>query len=412
MCESYYGIDNAGPAVTNGGVYFTSEHTGWRVFGLDAATGAERFNLTTADTTSATQPAAAGGAVFFAALRGSKVHLVSLDAATGVTRWDVTVPGVKGVAAPPTVAGGSLFIMLDTGLHAFDAATGGVAWAQTNLSSCSNTVPFVDVGAGIVYSTRGRGAHPNQKGGVLALDVKTGTPKWAALPQVDNPWASPVTAGGHVFAGGFEATSGEGGGYYTGVVCECCCCGRPMILAAFERVAINALLLLSVCASASLRADGLDAGSGSLQWQRNLTNLGKTAPSGGGVYADAYAPILSQAFADGHVYVAGAMWNIFALDVATGAVAWRGETGMCGHLWMVPAVVAGVAGGAGMVYAGCDNGELFAFATTTGAQQWKYQGSPGFAARSPVVSDGRVFVGFNGVRGSTSVPDKLVVFAA
>ena len=99
------------------------------------------------------------------------------------------------------------------------------------------------------------------------------------------------------------------------------------------------------------------------------------------------------------------MWNIFALDAATGAVAWVGMTGVCGHMWMSPAATAKT------VYAGCDAGKLFAFAVSNGEQQWVYS-SPGFAARSPVVADGRVFVGFNGQRGTTSVPDKLVVLAS
>ena len=87
-CEAYYGIDNAGPVLddTAGSVYFTSEHTGWRVYALDAVTGAERWNVSTVDTTSATAPAVAGGSVFFGALRGGAVRLVSVNATTGRAR--------------------------------------------------------------------------------------------------------------------------------------------------------------------------------------------------------------------------------------------------------------------------------------------------------------------------------------
>lgn len=366
MCEVYYGIDNAGPVVTSDSVYFTSQHAGWRVFALEAATGSMRWNFTTSDTASATQPAVLGTGVFFAARRATSVHLVSIDTATGAPIWDVVLPGIKGVASPPTVAGNMLYIILDTGLHAFNAATGAVIWAQTNVTSCSNTVPVIDERAGIVYAARGKGQGPNQpgsqRGGVAALDIHTGKARWTAIPEVDNPWASPVLSNGQVFIGGFESNY-----YYTGVVYA------------------------------------LSAESGSLQWQRNLTN------SGSGTLGTSYAPILAQATAEGsdgvtRVFVAGAMWNLFALDVATGAVSWRGSTGSCGHLWMMPFVAEGT------VYAGCDNGELFAFDVTSGEQQWAYTDSPGWAARSPVEKDGRLFVGFNGRHGATTVPDKMVVF--
>eukprot|EP01043_Picozoa_sp_COSAG02_P071405 COSAG02_NODE_13035_length_1456_cov_17.156964_2_plen_350_part_00 len=347
--------------VEAGSVYFTSVHTGWRVFALDAATGIARWNFTTPDTSSATQPAVFGSGVFFAALRGKQVRLVNIDADTGAVIWDVHVPGIRGVAAPPTVADSTLYITLDTGLHAFNAATGAAIWAQTALTACSNTVPVVDTTASIVYAARGK-----SKNGVIALDARTGQPRWTALPQVDNPWASPVLADGQVFIGGFESNAAlPGGGYYTGLVYA------------------------------------LSAESGSLQWQRNLTH------SGGGT---SYAPILSQTTANGtdgvgRVFVAGAMSAIFALDVMTGVVSWRGPTGTCGHLWMTPYVDGKT------VYAGCDNGALFAFGVTSGEQQWVYRGSPGWAARSPVVADGRVFVGFNGQRGAATVPDKIIVFS-
>lgn len=349
--------------VQGGSVYFTSVHTGWRVFALDTTTGTARWNFTTPDTSSATQPAVLGRSVFFAALRGKQVHLVSIDAGTGAVIWDVGVPGIKGVAAPPTVAGSTLYITLDTGLHAFNAATGAAIWAQTDLTACSNTVPVVDTSAGIVYAARGK-----TKNGLVALDARTGRLHWTALPRVDNPWASPVLSGGQVFIAGFE-NDGKQSDYNTGLVYA------------------------------------LSADSGTLQWQRNLTDLGSgSAPIG------AYAPILSQATANGtdgvgRIFVAGAMWDLFALDVSTGTVSWRGSTGTCGHLWMTP-FVAGET-----VYAGCDNGTLFAFGVTSGKQKWVYTGSPGWAARSPVVADSRVFVGFNGQRGATTVPDKMVVFA-
>eukprot|EP01052_Picozoa_sp_SAG31_P013275 SAG31_NODE_795_length_12036_cov_28.879953_11_plen_58_part_00 len=49
--------------------------------------------------------------------------------------------------------------------------------------------------------------------------------------------------------------------------------------------------------------------------------------------------------------------------------------------------------------------------STSNDVEWKFTGSLGWAARSPVVADGRVFVGFNGRHDAGAVPDKMVVFA-
>ena len=144
----------------------------------------------------------------------------------------------------------------------------------------------------------------------------------------------------------------------------------------------------------------MDAGTGATWWKRNLTEAGLPPRS----FGANYAPLLAQSVVEGRVFVAGAMSLLFALDASSGAVLWSADTGECGHLWMVPAVANGT------VFAGCDNGTLFAFEVATGAQRWS-AAVPGFAARSPAVADGRVFVGFNGQHDAGS-SDKLVVYAA
>ena len=70
-CETYYGIDNAAPLVRNGTVFFVSEHSGWKLFALDAETGVHKWNVTASHSAQggATAPAAdaAGTMVVFAA---------------------------------------------------------------------------------------------------------------------------------------------------------------------------------------------------------------------------------------------------------------------------------------------------------------------------------------------------------
>ena len=71
---------------------------------------------------------------------------------------------------------------------------------------------------------------------------------------------------------------------------------------------------------------------------------------------------------------------------------------------MVPAVAGGT------VYTGCDAGQLFAFDAATGAKRWTYAASG--AVRSPVVKNGKIYVGVDARPHDKGDHDSLVVLEA
>jgi outer membrane protein assembly factor BamB len=104
--------------------------------------------------------------------------------ATLTSAWTAQVPGVNGrerLAAAPVVAGGRLFVVDPTAtVHAFDAATGTVAWRH-QIGESQRDGQRSRFGGGVsaegdaVYATSGRGD-------VVALDAATGAVRWTARP--------------------------------------------------------------------------------------------------------------------------------------------------------------------------------------------------------------------------------------
>jgi outer membrane protein assembly factor BamB len=348
-CQTYYGIDFAAPVLTPSSIIFMSEAKGWRTFAVDVATGVERWNVSFVGSTSATAPAVSDGAVYFAVLRASKVHLVCIDEATGRLRWDVVVPGAAYLYGPPSVAAGVVYIVLHDGLHTFSSSSGAQGWTATK-PGCSETTPTVV--DGVVYIAAGEGS------GVQTFDASTGKPGWTSPPDTSSPWATPVVHGGRVFSSGFN--NSDPNGYYTAIVY------------------------------------GLDSQTGKLDWKFDLAKFNPEPMT-------AYAP-LAPAVADGRLFVTGAMSTVYALDTSTGALLWN-ATNLCnGHLWAVAAVVNGT------VYVGCDEGTLYALAVTSGDLLWHFHTDAG-AARSPVVGDGRVFFGATPQRSGAG-KDALIALVA
>jgi len=110
-------------------------------------------------------------------------------------------------------------------------------------------------------------------------------------------------------------------------------------------------------------------------------------------YPDVYDVFLSSAaVSGGRVFFGSGDGRVYALDAATGALAWKHETGDVVHA--SPAVADGT------VYVGSWDGRLYALDAATGAQRWAYQAGvdplihnqQGFQSSAAVV-DGTVFVG-------------------
>ena len=336
-CDVYYGIDNAAPAFDSDRVYFASNHQGWYLYALEASTGQQIWKASYGVVTA---PAVGDKGVYFGAIQSDKARVVSIDKFTGKTIWDVEAVG-STVHAPPVVADDMVFIVLHEGLMVFNASTGKALWNASKYTSCSNTSP--QVADGVVFVAGGYG-----KNGIVALDAASGKLLWTTLTDIQNPWASPVIYDNMVFISGFKTN------YHTGTVY------------------------------------GVSKITGSIRWYQNLTALGqKTNP----LYTP-YAP-LAPAVANGRLFVGGAMGTLYALNTSTGGKIWDSDQAisddntkyMCeGHLWMVPAAASG------LVFAGCDAGNLYALDDTTGTIRWTYT-TAGHAVYSPVVINDTVLFG-------------------
>ena len=97
------------------------------------------------------------------------------------------------------------------------------------------------------------------------------------------------------------------------------------------------------------------------------------------------------------------MSTLFAIGLGDGKLVWHKSICGDGHLWMVPVVADGV------VYAGCDAGQMFALDAETGDKKWELHTKD--SPRSPVVANGKVYFGVTASRDETNVEKLLAVEA-
>ncbi|MCX6022689.1 MAG: PQQ-binding-like beta-propeller repeat protein [Chloroflexi bacterium] len=141
-------------------------------YGIDAATGAEKWRFK-AGNKIWSSPAAAKGVVYF----GSLDHKVyAFNVATGEKQWEFPVGGA--VPGSPLVADGTVYIgAADRNLYALDAATGAKKWSFA-AKNWFWTAPVLN--RGVLYAM----ALDHR---LYALDAATGQPKW------ETPFQAPAT---------------------------------------------------------------------------------------------------------------------------------------------------------------------------------------------------------------------------
>jgi outer membrane protein assembly factor BamB len=160
----------ASPAVAGRTAYVT---WGANVSALDAGSGRERWRFEAGGDT-ATSIAVADGTVYMALYTGP---LMALDAGSGVRRWEAPV-GSAGAAAgsvsPAVVPAGDLVLVrgMDQQVHAVEAVSGGLRWAQPD-----RTVDgaMADVGPVLAGDTVYCGA---DNGRIYAMDAALGDRRW------------------------------------------------------------------------------------------------------------------------------------------------------------------------------------------------------------------------------------------
>ncbi|MFL6681671.1 MAG: PQQ-binding-like beta-propeller repeat protein [Burkholderiaceae bacterium] len=228
-------------------------------------------------------------------------------------------------------------------------------------------------------------------GNVYAVDAASGRQRW--MTHTGGPVAStPAVSGGRVFAVSYDgrlyaldARSGE-------VLWKFATEGERR----FEARGLHGLQprnqtypdLYDVYLSSPLVVDGkvvfgsgdghvyaVDAASGRLAWK---------FATGDVVHA-------SPAYADGLVVVGSWDGKLYALDAASGAQRWAFQAGLDPLMHNQQGFQSSAAIADGSVFVGCRDGHLYAVDLRTGAPKWNVDTEGSWVNASPAVSQGRVY---------------------
>ena len=184
----------AAPAVADGRLFGGT--LGYDVYALDAATG-ERLWSTRTDGAVTAAPAYADGVVYVrawgnpvfvtgGAIANVRGMLYAFDAATGAERWRLTTDAAAD--SSPAIVDGVIYFGGGRAIYAVDAKDGSIRWrVETGLEVLSS--PGVVDGVVVV------GSHD---GSLYALDAATGDELWRF--ETDAPIASsPTVVGGAIY---------------------------------------------------------------------------------------------------------------------------------------------------------------------------------------------------------------------
>ncbi len=228
-------------------------------------------------------------------------------------------------------------------------------------------------------------------GNVYAVDAATGRQRWMA--RTGGPVAStPALAGERVFALSYDGRlyaldvrSGE-------VLWKFASEGERR----FEARGLHGMQprsqtfadMFDVYLSSPLVVDGrvyfgsgdghvyaVDAATGKLAWK---------FATGDVVHA-------SPAYADGLVVVGSWDGRLYALDATTGAQRWAYQAGVDALIHNQQGFQSSAAIAHGTVYVGCRDGHLYAIDLHTGAQKWNVDTEGSWVNASPAVAGGRVY---------------------
>jgi len=228
-------------------------------------------------------------------------------------------------------------------------------------------------------------------GNVYAVDAASGRQRWKAhtggpVPSTPAVWGDRVFAvsyDGRLYA--LDARSGE-------VLWKFATEGERR----FEAKGLHGLQprnqtfpdLYDVYLSSPLVVDGkvvfgsgdghvyaVDAASGKLAWK---------FATGDVVHA-------SPAFADGLIVIGSWDGRLYALDAATGAQRWAFQAGLDPLIHNQQGFQSSAAIADGRVFVGCRDGHLYALDLRTGAPQWNVDTEGSWVNASPAVAQGRVY---------------------
>lgn len=303
------------PAVADGVVYIGSNNG--KIYALDAATGAEKWNATIGTGYLMSSPAVTNGSVFIGS-DDSRVY--ALNATTGETVWDFLTGGE--VQTSPAVLNTIVYVGSDdTSLYALDALTGAKIWNTTAGAGIRSPA----VGGGVIAFLRA--------GQISALDAATGAFLWNVSTGY---WesSSPAIVNGIVYAGSdngkfsaLESMTGEEIWQFS-----------PGAAFSFSCPAVVGNYVYVAGGNASTgRVFALNRVTGEERWNITVSDHWITS---------------SASVANGTVYVGDGDNRLLALNAITGAPRWNFTTG--DWISSSPAVAHGI------VYVTSRDGRIFA----------------------------------------------------
>jgi outer membrane protein assembly factor BamB len=343
------GYVDSSPAVVNGTVYVGSNDD--NVYALNATTGALAWKYKTGGGVDSS-PAVAGGVVY---IGSEDDNVYALNATTGALVWKYTTGGE--VESSPAVTGGVVYVGSDNeNVYALNVSTGTLVW------NCTTEGPVYSspaVSNSVVYVSATAPTPQGQGGITYALNASTGTLVWNyTAPSYESlkgwitnsplvlddvvfviAWYEGPIPFGHVFA--LNASTGapiwsSGVGGYVGQS-DPAVAGGVIFIGTPPPVPFGYGYVFA-----------LNASTGTFLWQ----------------YASRNSTIFSPSIADGVILVGAGYeysisgvpfkkYRVLALNASTGSLVWSRTTG--GWVESPPAVANGV------VYAGSDDGKVYAF---------------------------------------------------
>jgi polyvinyl alcohol dehydrogenase (cytochrome) len=325
--------------------------------------------------------------------------LFRLDRADGTIEWKVdtdTNPYAQINASPVVVDG--LVLQGTAGFEnivkkpdytfrgsiaAYDAATGKQKWkfyttpndAKSGAGSGIWSTPAVDRKRGLLYVGTGQSLAPPTgplADSILAIDYKTGTLEWST--QFTYP---DVFSAGH--PGGKDADIGASPNLWTSN-------GRDLVGAGDKGGTFHAL----------------DRDTGKIVWETRLT---PGSAFGGQIGSSAFVDgklIATSNVGDPATNAPTDVTKVFALDPATGAIAWTAKP-FPGKVFAPVGAVPGVA------FVATDKGTMAALDTRNGKILWTFQ-APDKVASGPSIVDGRVLWGYGYVFFAGAGPGGVISF--
>jgi outer membrane protein assembly factor BamB len=119
----------------------------------------------------------------------------------------------------------------------------------------------------------------------------------------------------------------------------------------------------------------LDAATGALAWKFTTGDVVHASPT----------------VVDGVVYIGSWDRNLYALNASTGAVIWKFETGDDPKTHNQIGIASSATVVDGVVLFGCRDGHFYAVDAKTGAKKWAEDNKMGWVIASPAVKDGVVY---------------------